>query len=251
MRASSIHASARLRSVNVDNAGATLTPEEARRAIYIDFEGRMNEPPALLGVLYAEGKDASEDRLVLRHDILDPALKTLDEAVDFEGVYRYDTSVWSIRASVLDVVRRAKNQKRHIVSWSRYDATAIAEHGTTAYNRRILNMWYRDGKATARRWRTRCRPDLEFPRSGMRGAHQLTVYLDVFDYPLPDDYGKGTVGDRLRDVRTALATRGDWDSLTEIQQGKWRGVLNHNAADLYGMRTVVIGAAAELAAAAL
>jgi hypothetical protein len=229
------------------NAKQPMSIDEARRAIYIDFEGCQGEEPALLGVLYAEGRAASEGRLVLRQDVVDSALRPLVGFVDFGGYYRYDSEGRTIRQAVADVCSRARHQRRCIVSWSRHDADVIAEYGRSRYNQAILNSWYRDGKATARRWKTLCHPEWDFQRDGFRGANQLTRYLEAIGYDPPADYGKGAVGDRIRAVRRSLQRRGSWDDLPSAAQDKWVGLLSHNSCDLDGMREVVLVAAAALA----
>lgn len=226
-----------------------LTVEEARRAIYVDFEGRKDLPPALLGVLYAEGRKASDDRLVLRQDIVERTFWDLLGCAEVQGFSRYDSDARTLRASIADVCRRAKEQERCIVSWSRYDATAIAEHGGSPFNRRVLRTWYRDGKATAKRWSTICRPDLHFERSDFRGAHQLTKYLDAIGYALPSDYGKGEVGAHLRAVAGALDSRGSWDALRPSTQDQWLAVLAHNAHDVLGTRRLMLHTSTDLLSA--
>ena len=58
-------------------AAEIISPEEAQRAYYVDFEGPSGGAPVLLGWLYAEGRQASDSRLVMRHDILDPDLASV------------------------------------------------------------------------------------------------------------------------------------------------------------------------------
>lgn len=197
----------------------TLTPEQAAKAIYIDFEGRIDEPPALLGVLYAEGRKASPDRLVMRHEILDPGLREL--------------------------VGRAVKQDRVIVSWSQHELGELSEAGL--HDERLTNRFV-DGKVTAKRWRRAIHPGVEFPFDTSGGANKLVRYLDLIDYELPATYGLGKVGTWLAQTREALSKRQSWADLTETQQARWSRLLEHNANDLVGLREVVTRAAGELGA---
>ena len=67
----------------MSNTTEILDPAQAAKAIYIDFEGRADRAPGLLGVFYAQGrKRPHEGRLVLRQDVVDddlsPAAGELD-----------------------------------------------------------------------------------------------------------------------------------------------------------------------------
>lgn len=229
------------------NPKRILTPAEAGRAIYIDFEGRTDEAPALLGVLYAEGKHASPDRLVLRHDVLDPAMAPLVGAATFESVHRYDTRACTLPQALADVLRRAKHQNRLIVSWSQHEGRIIGEAGNSAWVRRQLGRRYVDGKAMAKRWRTQRHPDLKFTFDTHGGANKLIRYLPLVGYELPDSYGSGKVGGWIHQTRDALQRRPTWEKLTAPQQQRWLDLLEHNAHDLFGLRAVVERAAADLA----
>jgi hypothetical protein len=104
--------------------GKTITAAEARRAIYIDFEDRKDEAPALIGWLHAEGR-ATTKRLVFRHDIFDPVLQRMVGhhvgLEDVASVDRYEDRVCTLARSIEDVVRRAEAKDRLIVSWSRHE----------------------------------------------------------------------------------------------------------------------------------
>ena len=114
-------------------AKRTLTPAQAARAIYIDFESRADQPPAVLGVLYAEGRRRiDEGRVVLRQDVVDPNLVETAGAVDLGGdddLHRYDTRCGGLRDSLQAIVQRAVAQDRLIVSWSRHDWKVAVKYG--------------------------------------------------------------------------------------------------------------------------
>jgi hypothetical protein len=204
------------RKSDPSDAKATLSLEQAERAIYIDFEGRKGETPALLGVLYAEGRAASPGRLVLRQDVLDESLWPLVGEVQLSSNARYETSVRTLTQAMHDVLLRAEAQSRHVVSWSQYERTTILGHDLGARDEILFLRWYRDGKATARRWRVAVHPDVRFQFDSRRGAHQLTRYLELIDYELPASYGSSRVGEWIRDTRDTLAKRHEFDAFTAL-----------------------------------
>jgi hypothetical protein len=227
-----------------------LTREEAMRAIYIDFEGRRDEPPVLLGSLYFEGRSVPDPhRLVFRHDIVDRLLWPLAGEVTIDGVYRYDRQAKTLPQAVHDVVRRAKHQKRPIVAWSHHEITVLEKADLSPYVRDLVRRWFRDGKATARRWRTAVHPDWSLSRDESGRADRLMHYVERIGYEVPSEYAGGEVGETIRRVRKALSSGKDWEALTPNQRERWRRMLHHNYFDCDGLRTVVQVSADELSIA--
>ena len=58
-----------------------LSPDEAHRAIYIDFEGFQDKEPAILGSLWAYGKTPADNKLRCVHDIHHPSLRSIVDEV--------------------------------------------------------------------------------------------------------------------------------------------------------------------------
>src|SRR5665811_717709 len=86
-----------------------LTEAEALRALYVDFEGEKDRPPVLLGV-HRRGRGA---RPYVQQDVVDEV---------FEGlVPRY----LPLLDAVDNVVRRAEDGARRIVSWSEHDLNVV------------------------------------------------------------------------------------------------------------------------------
>lgn len=226
-----------------------LTPDEARRAIYIDFEGRKNEPPVLLGSLYFEGRRTPDpERLVFRHDIVDPTLAPLADAVEITGLHLYRCEARSVATAIRDLVRRANNQKRPIVAWSQHEITRIQEADLSDDLEAVVQRWFRNGKETATKWRTTRHPDWQLERDAAGRVDRLTHYLDRIGYHVPPDHRGGRVGETIKSLRTSLERGKDWEDLRETQRDRWAALLMHNYHDCNGMRTVVQRAADELAA---
>lgn len=228
-----------------NEATAMITPDEAKRAI-VDFEGLAGEAPVLMGWFYAEGKQARASRLVLRHDIFDATLQSALGHARFDGLHRYESEARSLGQCINDLARRAQRQDRRIVAWNQHELTTVAEAELSSGLLRLLRQNFRDGKATARRWRSRCHPDVVMPFETRGGANKLVRYFDLVGFAVPDAYGLGQTAKRIRQVRNGLERRGSFDQLVESQRGAWNGVLLHNAADCIGLREVVARAASEL-----
>lgn len=224
-----------------------LTPAEAMRAIYIDFEGRKDEPPVLMGSLYYEGRVKSDPgRLIFRHDILDRTLQPLAGQIHVSGLHRYECHVKTLPQAMQDLARRVKNQKRSIVAWSQHEIQRIDEAELSAYLDRIIKEWFRDGKETARRWRTSHHPDWKLTRDESGRTHRLTSYLERIGYEVPEQYAGGRVGETIKQLRCSLAVGRDWNTLSPLRREHWTNLLMHNFHDCNGLREVVQRAAGDL-----
>ena len=227
-------------------ASALLSLNEARRAYYVDFEGPSGGDPVLFGWLYAEGQDASPDRLVMRHDILDPDLASLAGEVEVSADWEYRQDARSLATSINDLARRANKQDRRIVAWSRHEMTKVMESELDPDLIEMFSESFRDGKATAKRWLAQCMPGVVLTRDESGGAHKLTKYMDLTGYEPPASYEVGRTALNIRRVRNGIEKRGSWDELVESQQEAWGDVLEHNAVDVQALMYIVKFAAAGL-----
>jgi hypothetical protein len=224
-----------------------LSPEEARRAVFIDFESRKDEPPALLGVVYNEGRNCNGE-LVLRHEIFDPALALLVEDVEITGPFRHEIVARSPHRAFSDHLGRARAQDRLLVSWSQHELEKAYELGLSTHHRQQFAVCFRDAKATARKWRSRTMPGHAFSRRKFGGTHSLSRYARLIEFPLPDDHDDSQIGTWIMTLRQALARRSNYRELTERQQKMWRDLLVKNANDCLALRAVTLRAADGLAA---
>ena len=198
-----------------------LSATEALRALYIDFEGRKDEAPVLLGV-HRRGRGS---RPYVQQDVVDEV---------FEGlVPRY----LPLRDCVENVVRRAEHGDRRIVSWSQHDLRVVRtlrDEDPELVDR--FEARYVNALAVARRWRNKIHGG-DKPAEGT-----LANYLELIEYPVPDDAEPGHVGDTIRDLRPRLA-RGL--PLTAKQLARWDSLVEHNRFDCAGMRAVCLRATRE------
>jgi hypothetical protein len=200
-----------------------LSADEARRALYIDFEGEgrrggLQVPPILLGV-YRNGETPTVD-------LLDPAFASLEGRVA------------SLHEAVLHLVMRAEKRKRRIVSWSIHELEVVQTLGTEDPGLvRRFEAWFANGKLVAQRWRWHCH-DGDKPSSG-----RLADYFKLLPYPVPVDAVGGNVGDTIRSVRGSIEGGRD---LTPGQRERWRRLIEHNRQDCIGLRELCIRAAREI-----
>lgn len=226
------------------NARRIITPEQARRAFYVDFEGRKATPDMLLGVLWQRYRKGPPS---LRHYLVDPRLAPIAECIEVDAeIAEQEWEVKETRSAVEDILRLARRQKRLIVAWSQHDFGVIANgQPLSRFQRVYLVRLYRDGKETARKWVNRGVAGMRLPPGK---KHALDRYQRMIGYDVPEEFGLGKTGENLGKLVEALEKRGSWDALTDRQQERAREVVGHNFCDLEGMREIVIRAAEELAA---
>ena len=167
------------------NSFKQLSAAEALRALYIDFEGRKDEPPVLLGVQRHGGRGT---RPYVQQDVVDPVFAGL--------VPRY----LPLHDCVENVVRRAEHGDRRIVSWSQHDLDVVRTLEDADPELVVrFEARYVNALAVAKRWRNRCQDG----HKPIEGA--LANYLALIEYAVPDDAEPGHVGDTIRDLRPRLA----------------------------------------------
>lgn len=200
---------------------------EARRALYVDYEGSKDHPPTLLGYL-VEG--------TLAAGIVEPLFAPCRER------YRAaHATVADHRQLLVDLVDRAEREDRLIVSWSKHDLRLMeAALGGDAEHLTILGRRYRDARLTARRWKNLRHADVE-------GANTLDLYRELLQLEVPERFGRGVVGKALATLRTQLAEGRGYGDLSDGAQKGWRAVVGHNRYDLEVMRSVCVSVADELA----
>lgn len=228
---------------------ANLTPDDARQAVYIDFEGRIGKPPVLLGVLYNESKRKNRERLVLCHYVVDPIYTQMQCTTTFDGVARHEYRVMHIKAAMNDIIRRAVKQERKIVSWSQHDRAQVVASRIARTDQAAFDAHFVDGKATAKRWMNAHHPEARPGWESHGGRYKLVHFLSLVGLDLPADYGRGQVGGWLKTSAEATTTRGSWDALLDSQRERWQRILAHNAFDCLAMCHVVTTAADAVAAA--
>jgi hypothetical protein len=190
----------------------TLSSDEARRAIYIDFEGFTDKPPCLVGI-------AIEDRF--EQIVLDERL-TL--AAQSKGLRLMDGGEFA--ASLLD---RAIIESRRIIAFSSHEKSVLKN-----FHRTEVDAVYADARMIAKKLRKQFSyPVGEPPRD-------LKSYLSYIDFERGDYLGLRKSTSRLRAVIDMLDKKQDYDLLTATVKAKWTKLLEHNRIDVLGMRALVL-----------
>ena len=210
-----------------------LSDESIRDAIIVDFEGRTDRAPILLGVRWplADGR-AQIEQLVLNARFAPAAIA--------RGLL-----MSSIEEAVQAVVERSEAEGLPIAGWSRHEIDVVADHCSARLARRFTER-YLDAKVTAKSARARRRVELP-PARGREKRHALGRYLKLVGYDVPFPYGPGWTGETIRVVGAALDRHCAWSLLTPHQKRRWSFLLSHNRADLEGTAAVIGWATSVLA----
>jgi hypothetical protein len=140
---------------------STSRADAARRAIYLDFEGRPGSPPDLAGVLI-EGR--------FRQVVLNAALASAAKA--------HHLKVFPLRSLVAELVTRCTKEDRLLVAFSEHELVVVRK-----YCGRDLRRVYRNARAVAKRWRNR-----KHAKRPLRD-HTLKSFLDFIRYRRPAQVG--------------------------------------------------------------
>jgi hypothetical protein len=207
-----------------------LALEDARRALYIDFEGRKDQPPILLG---CTRRARVHSDLSVWQAITDPQFESLARADGLESLTLAD--------AVARILVRAEAKDRLIVAWSQYELDVVGEYAPEHLDRFAAR--YVNARTFAVRWRNKChagaRPD----------SNTLADYLELIGYRVPDGAGPGRAGETIGILERALDAGRTADSLTDNQRRRWRDLREHNWHDCAGMRSICLIAADGIASA--
>ena len=219
------------------NAGVRpLRPAEARRALYIDFEGTRADAPSLLGVYIAGRKRFYQT-------ILEPALHPA-------ASYKSPNITWSVEAAspveALDKLRRliGSRKRMRVFAWTKVEQREVLKFLKDFPGRR--EFWkggVEDAIPYAKAWKARAHPDVKLSRKKGRGPNTLENYEKLIGLKRHTVHGWGLTGKRVRGVRAALARRGSMKKLTRTQKGYWTNLLIHNRDDCRGMAAVMAAVA--------
>ena len=211
-----------------------LTAEEAKRAIYLDLEGRAGQSPVLLGALWVsrQGQEPMFRQYVLDGAFASAALATGRSATSFAGELK-------------SLMTRAQSQDRVMVGWSEYEVRMVAEFAPEFSGE--FDLRYRDARALARHWRKKIHPGYKVSSNNGAKKHSLGYYMALADHAPPAEFWGGWVAKTIAEVRDSLEHRGSYDALSAKQQTRWNDLLGYNEHDCRATRAVCFVALDELA----
>jgi hypothetical protein len=210
----------------------SLSAVQAKRAVFIDFEGTRDDAPSLLGGYIAGRKEFYQV-------ILEPALYPAAQ-------YKSPKITWPVRTSTpfmaLDRLRHLiESRKRmRVFAWTRVEQREILK--LLKDFPELREFWsgrVEDAIPYAKAWKRRVHPDVKLSRKKGRGPNTLENYEKLIGYKRHTIHGWGLTGKRVRAVRAALAKRGSMSKLTRTQKGYWTNLLIHNKDDCRGMAEVM------------
>jgi hypothetical protein len=209
-----------------DRTKRRLTTDEASHALYIDFEGRKDQPPVLLGAT----RYASASRV--HQYVTDPHFAAIADDEDLE--------VMTLAAAVERILQRAEKRDRLIVAWTEHELDVVERYVPEHLGR--FERRYRNALGVAKYWRNACH-STQKPGNGA-----LVNYLDLVGYHVPEAAGVGRAAETIRILGGAFDRRRTASQLTANQRQRWTDLRAHNAHDCAGMRRVCKTATTEIAA---
>lgn len=214
----------------------TLTPQETQRAIYIDFETRIDRPPALLGSVRTDGD--------VQQAILDPALESAAAVAR-----KTTTRVRGFADAIRDLLEQADAADAPIVGWSNFDRDVALKADVPDAAREALTRRYRNALETARPWRRAI-----FPRHAIQPAgpfepkHTLERYAALAGYDDGGSFREAAPAEWIARVVGQIGRHGHFRRIHRKAKKDWHRLLAYNANDCLALRHVALRAARELAA---
>ena len=191
---------------------SNVTKEEAKKGIFIDFEGFEDKSPTLIGVLIENE---------FTQIIFD---KNLKSAADKKGLAINDAKQY-----LTSLTQKAKKESRRIFAFSQYENNIFKEfYGLD------IDPYYCDVRFIAKKLKTKKYQDYVLK------SRELKKYLEMINFKRPAHLGEQKSTKRIRDVLAGLqANNNIYDELTNTQKSKWTNLLAHNKIDVLGMQAIV------------
>jgi hypothetical protein len=218
-----------------------LTPDQADRAIYFDFEGCKNEAPSLLGWSYLTDDRKTE---YVCQSVVEPLLWPAAGAKipHTAGNCRCDRKSFDEAARFL--FDTAHGEDRLLVSWSTHDLTMIEKHFTDEHLAFQIGSRYRNALPTAHQWLKKIHSGIELP-GGFGGGHTLAAYAQIMNLHIPVKYGTNVAAHGIRTMRDVFESARTYTTLMKTERDAWKALLGHNRLDCKYAREIVTRAARE------
>lgn len=194
-----------------------LSLVQLQRAIFLDYEGNKDKPPTFLG-WRVDGETFGA--------IVEPLFDLCEKRYHA----KYVVALVHVEL-VSELVQRAVDEKRHIVTWSQHDLRCMKKVIEPAQLSRLEDV-YRNALATARPWYRK-----QFGETAEVAS--LSHFCELLDLSIPQRFGSGVVGKTLGLIRTQLNEGRGYSELTPSARKGWISVLRHNEYDLLCMEKVM------------
>ena len=223
-----------------------VSVEEARRGIYIDFEGTMKDPASFLGVLVVGDGGATEfDQPVFEEDLW-PVVRHHKP----KKPAGYAPRAAEFFETFVALREQAESESRKVFAYSTREITEIKKR---IQLRREVQWWEENllnARPYAKAWKKDHHNDVEFKKNKnkpMSGKYTLDQFFKLIGYEVPSPLRSGNTGQRIRHVRDMLNKYGgNYGALTPTAKGKWTKVCLHNWHDCEGMRELMVRCARDV-----
>ncbi|MDA9857681.1 ribonuclease H-like domain-containing protein [Rubripirellula sp.] len=203
----------RARERNTDTV-LTLTPDRAKRALYIDFEGEGIRgdgeipPPVMLGIYCRDGCPSH------RVQILESTLKPLVHAGFSSECFDH------IEAAIHSLLDQARSEDRDILYFSQHEQDMVNRFCS---HRTANEFTARSGNAKLllKRW---------VRRTGKARCHTLEDYCQVIDRT-PYEAPKPSVAEAIRRLRKASGTARRWRHMESNKKKLAKQLFAYNKQD--------------------
>ena len=209
--------------------GPTL--DEARRGIYLDFEGTVDESPAVLGTLWVSRQGQEP---MLRQYVLDRAMRP---------VATPPLGSASLAGELRSLLGRAERQHRVLVGWSGHELEVVRVHCPELAP--AFEAVYRDAKVPAKAWGRL--KELKLEKDERKRKHRLSSYEAALGQARSEELGPKEMAKAIRGVRRELDRGAEVVSAHAMR--RWQRMLEHNELDLRATRAVALRVCEDLAAA--
>lgn len=209
--------------------GPTL--DEARRGIYLDFEGAVDESPAVLGTLWVSRQGQEP---MLRQHVLDRALR---------AVVAPPLGSASLVGELRSLIGRAERQHRALIGWSGHELEVVRAHCPELAP--AFEAVFRDARVPAKAWGRLT--GLKLKKDERERTHRLSSYEAALGQARSEELGPKQMTKAIRGVRREL-DRGA-EVVSDHAMRRWQRMLEHNELDLRATRAVALRALEDLTAA--
>lgn len=194
-----------------------LNLQQLQKAIFVDYEGNKERPPTLLG-WRIDGETFCA--------IVEPLFSPCERKYHAKYVVALDH-----RELVSELVKRAVDEQRCIVTWSQHDLHVMNTVLGAAMLKPLAKV-YRNALATARPWYRN-----EYGRTAEVAS--LSHFCELLGLRVPERFGTGIVGTNLGLIRKQLNEGRGYGKLTPNARRGWVSVVRHNEYDLLNMEEVM------------
>lgn len=197
----------------------TISQEEAERAIYIDFECFMGQPPTIIGF---ECDEKFKQVICDRELELAARAKCLD--------------CTSAQEAISHLLDRAVLERRRVVAYSQHEKNIARLIGVD------LGVAYADARLIAKRWLAVLKyrtPQWHESHPHWAIKRDLKSYFPLIGYKRGKHLGEQKTTSRMRAVKEMLERKRNYELLTPVVKAKWTKVLDHNKHDVLGMKKLI------------